>query len=76
MSSAAVLGREWSFCPDSDVVSISFVNLEKHSRPGNIRSNISLDNGLPRLQVKIFNAYLIILITCHLDCYHNASLLG
>ena len=52
MSSAAMLGQEWSFDQDLGTVSISLVGLEKHSRPKNLRSKITVENGPPGLQVK------------------------
>ena len=47
-----MLGQEWSFDQDLGTVSISLVGLEKHSRPKNLRSKITVENGPPGLQVK------------------------
>lgn len=54
MSSAAVLSQNWSYDADLDKVSISLSGLEKHSRPKNMRSTLTVENGPPNLQVNIF----------------------
>lgn len=54
MSSAALLGSDWTFNDDLDLVSLQFTGLEKHSRPGRVRSTLNLANGPPGLQVRTY----------------------
>lgn len=52
MSSAALLSSDWTYNADLDVVSLSITGLEKHSKPGRVRSTLSVPNGPQELQVR------------------------
>ena len=53
MSSASLLGQNWSYNADLNKVSIEITGLEKQSKPGRLRSTLTVCNGPTGLQVKL-----------------------
>ncbi len=63
MSSAALLGSSWTFCADLDMVTIEITGLEKQSRPGRLRSSLSVPNGPAGLEVSAYISFKKVNIT-------------